>query len=87
MWSWGLNSPLAIKDGLQFKVEGFKFKGIVQIKYNSGSDFFDIYFIKRSKVIDYIKGIDLTSLVNVIDDKIEKVDNYNKRVEEEYYVI
>ena len=25
MWSWGFNSPTALDNGLQFKVNGFKF--------------------------------------------------------------
>ena len=42
MWSWGFNSPKAIANGLSFKVQGFKFKGTVEVVYNEGTDLFDI---------------------------------------------
>ena len=32
--SWGFNSPMALKNGLRFKVSGFKFSGTVEILYN-----------------------------------------------------
>ena len=34
MWSWGFNNPTAIENGLQFRVQGFKFKGIVEVVYD-----------------------------------------------------
>lgn len=37
--SWGLNSPIAIADGLRFKVQGFKFTGTVEVIYNEVMDF------------------------------------------------
>jgi len=42
VWSWGFNSPVFIQNGLQFKVQGFIFQGVVQIRYNEGTDLFDI---------------------------------------------
>lgn len=87
MWTWGFNSPTALTNGLRFKVNGFKFKGIVEVVYNEGSDLFDISFIKRNKVVDTIEGCYLDMLVNVIDNRVEKVKNYEERVKAEYSTI
>ena len=87
MWSWGFNSPKVISNGLSFKVQGFKFKGTVEVVYNEGTDLFDISFIKRNKVVEIIEGIYIDQLITVIDNHVEKVDNYKERVEAEYSLI
>ena len=84
MFSWGFNSPVAIQNGLRFKVQGFKFRGIVEVVYNEGSDLFDLSFIKRNKVVKSIEGVFFDSLVEVIDDYVEKTTDYEKRVAAEY---
>jgi len=45
MWSWGFNTPVAIENGLMFKVQGFLFKGWVKVVYNEGADLFDVIFL------------------------------------------
>lgn len=84
VWSWGFNSPKVIANGLSFRVQGFKFKGTVEVVYNEGTDLFDISFIKRNKVVEIIEGIYIDQLITVIDNHVEKVDNYKERVEAEY---
>lgn len=84
VWSWGFNSPTAIKEGLRFKVQGFKFKGVVEVVYNEGADLFDVRLIKDSEIIEVVENVYLDSLVSIIDNKVEKVDNYEQRIEEEY---
>lgn len=84
MWSWGFNSPIAIEDGLRFKVQGFKFRGIVEVVYNEGSDLFDVSFIKAGKVIKTIDGVFFDMLVSVIDNYVEKTSDYEERVKAEY---
>ena len=84
MWSWGFNSPIALTNGLRFKVNGFKFKGIVEVVYNEGTDLFDISFIRRNIIIDSVDGCYIDMLVNVIDNRVEKVSNYEERVKAEY---
>ena len=84
VWSWGFNSPVAVKNGLRFKVQGFKFKGTVEVKYNEGRDLFDISFIKAGKVIETIEGVYLDALVETIDYYVEKTDDYEQRVKNEY---
>ena len=84
IFSWGFNSPVAIQNGLRFKVQGFKFRGIVEVVYNEGSDLFDLSFIKRNKVVKSIDGVFFDSLVEVIDDFVEKTADYEQRVKEQY---
>ena len=84
VWSWGFNSPIAIENGLRFKVQGFKFKGVVEVKYNEGSDLFDVSFIKTGKAVKTIEGVFFDTLVSVIDYYVEKTSEYEDRVKKEY---
>ena len=84
VWSWGFHQPIAIENGLQFRVQGFKFRGIVKVVYNEGSDLFDVSFIKSNKVVKSIEGIFFDMLVDTIDDYVEKTSDYNQRVAAEY---
>ena len=86
VWSWGFHKPVALENGLQFRVQGFKFRGVVSIVYNEGSDLFDLSFIKRNKVVKSIEGVFFDSLVEVIDDYVEKTTDYEKRVAAEYSI-
>ena len=86
VWSWGFHKPVALENGLQFRVQGFKFKGIVQIVYNEGRDLFDVSFIKRNKVIKSIDGVYFDMLVDTIDDFVEKTSDYDQRVMAEYSI-
>ena len=84
IWSWGFNSPIAIENGLRFKVQGFKFSGVVEVKYNEGWDLFDISFIKADKVIETIEGVYIDSLVNTIDFYVEMTNDYEQMVKDTY---
>jgi hypothetical protein len=84
MWSWGFNSPIAVNNGLRFKVQGFKFRGVVEVKYNEYTDLFDVSFIKRGKVIKTVDGVYFDTLVNVIDNHVEKTADYEERVKKTY---
>lgn len=86
VWSWGFHKPVAIKNGLQFKVQGFKFRGIVQVIYNEGRDLFDVRFIKCNKVVKSIDGVCFDMLVDTIDNFVEKTADYNQRVIAEYSI-
>ncbi len=88
LMSWGFESPVVIKLGLQFKVNGFKYQGRVEIRYNEGADLFDISLIgEDNQVKKSIAGIYFDQLVEVIDEHVEHVDNYNERVNQEYNII
>lgn len=82
VWSWGFHKPIALENGLRFKVNGFKFHGIVEVVYNECRDLFDIRFVIGGKVIETIEGVFFDMLVDTIDDYVERVPNYDKKVQE-----
>lgn len=84
VWSWGFNSPIAVKNGLRFKVQGYKFRGVVEVVYNEGKDLFDVSFIKANKVIKSVEDVYFDMLVDVIDNYVEKTSDYKKRVKQQY---
>ena len=84
VWSWGFHKPVAIENGLQFKVTGFKFRGIVEVTYNEGHDLFDVRFLKSNKVVKTVEGVFFDMLVDTIDDYVERTPDYDKRVAAEY---
>ena len=86
VWSWGFHKPMALQNGLRFKVQGFKFRGIVDVVYNEGQDLFDVSFIRGNKVVKSIDGVFFDMLIEVIDDYVEKTLDYEKRVAAEYSV-
>lgn len=86
VYSWGFHQPMALENGLRFKVTGFKFRGIVEVVYNEGRDLFDVRFLKANKVVKSIDGVFFDSLVEVIDDYVEKTTDYEKRVAAEYSI-
>lgn len=86
VWSWGFHQPVAIENGLRFRVQGFKFRGVVEVVYNEGRDLFDLSFIKAGKVVKSIDGVFFDMLVDTIDDYVEKTSDYEKRVAAEYSI-
>ena len=82
VFSWGFSSPKRLPNntGLQFSVEGFKHQGVVEVRYNEGSDLFEVSLNNGTKVED----VYLDSLVNVIDSRVEKCPDYQERVRQEY---
>lgn len=87
VWSWGFHQPMALQNGLRFKVSGFKFCGVVDIVYNEGHDLFDISFIKSNKVVKSVDGVYFDMLIDVLDDFIERTPDYDKRVAAEYSLV
>lgn len=85
LMSWGFSSPILIKQGLKFSVNGFILQGQVQIIYNEGADLFDLTFLTEDNQIrNTLTGIYIDELVDTIDRHVERVDNYNARVNQEY---
>ena len=81
--SWGFNSPIAITNGLRFKVQGFKFTGVVEVIYNAGMDLFEVHLSDGRVEADVYTDC----LVDVIDGLVERTDNYEERVKKEYGLI
>jgi len=85
MWSWGFNSPQPLTNCLQFKVQGFKHKGYVTVKYNEGKDLFDVtLYNNRMTVKEKTEGVYFDELVDIIDGLVEKTADYESRVKQEY---
>ena len=78
--SWGINRIIALPEdrGVSFVVNGFIYKGKVEIVYNAGSDLFDVQIGEETHTDIYFD-----ELVSFIDREVEKgnsEDVYNKKV-------
>ena len=85
--SWGLDpeSIKPIERGIQFHVQGFKHTGRVEVTLNEGADLFEVSLISESgETTDTRESIFLDELISTIDELVENVENYEKRVSEEY---
>lgn len=88
--SWGIDprSVKAIEGGLEFHVQGFKHTGRVRIILNEGTDLFEIHLIPDSKGEEkIIEDVYVDTLVSVVDEHVEKTEDYEKRISEEYCMI
>ena len=94
LMSWGID-PKTVKTielGLEFHVKGFKHRGLVRVTLNEGLDLFEVSLIdENDKIVNTIESVFCDNLVAVIDDAVddavEKTDNYEKSICEEYGII
>ena len=85
--SWGFHNPVAIENGLRFNVQGFIHTGKVEVVYNSGLDLFEVRLLNTDGSIkEQVSDVYLDCLVNVIDNLVEKTNNYRERIKQEYNV-
>ena len=85
--SWGLDPETLrpIKYGIEFHVQGFKHTGKVQVRLNEGEDLFEVALVSDAgDTVETHKSIFLDDLISVIDDAVEKTEDYEKRISEEY---
>lgn len=85
--SWGLDPETLrpIKYGIEFHVQGFKHTGKVQVRLNEGEDLFEVALVSDAgDTVETHKSIFLDDLISVIDDAVEKTENYEERISEEY---
>ena len=92
LMSWGVNlkTVKTIELGLEFHVQGFKHTGLVRVTLNEaeGLDLFEVSLIdENDKIVITIESVFCDNLVAVIDDAVEKTDNYEKSICEEYGII
>lgn len=82
VFSWGFHHPTALPDdrGLAFEVDGFLYKGRVEVIYNDGADLFEVHLSDGRIEADVYADC----LVNVIDGMVERCGNYKVRVKQEY---
>lgn len=88
--SWGVNpgSMKVIEGGLEFHVQGFKHTGKVRVVLNLGTDLFDVSLIPDAGgKEETVEDIFLDRLVSVIDEHVEKTEDYEKRISEEYRIV
>ena len=79
LMSWGVDPKTvkAIELGLEFHVQGFKHRGLVRVTLNEGLDLFEVSLIdENDKIVNTIESVFCDNLVAVIDDAVEKCENY-----------
>ena len=82
VFSWGFHHPTALPDdrGLAFEVDGFLYKGRVEVIYNNALDLFEVR-LADGRVEEMVYCDDL---VAVIDTMVERCENYKVRIKQEY---
>ena len=87
--SWGINpASIEVVDlGVKFHVQGFKHKGFVQVVLNEGEDLFEVTLIsEEGETLNTIEHIFVDNLIWIIDDAVEKTEDYGKRISQEYQI-
>ena len=85
--SWGLDPETLrpIKYGIQFHVQGFKHMGWVRIALNEGADLFEVTLLsEEGEEVKKIEDVFLDNLISTVDEAVEKTDDYDKTLCEEY---
>jgi hypothetical protein len=72
--SWGAHNWQGGSDFLQFKVQGFKFLGMVKITYLKAQDLYKIEFIKDKVVVETYNDVYFDGMVDLIDRYVEYTD-------------
>jgi len=88
--SWGINpaSITIVEVGVKFHVQGFIHTGFVQVVLNEGEDLFEVTLIsEEGETLKTIEHIFVDNLICVIDDAVEKCENYQERISQEYGII
>lgn len=75
IFAWGAKDFVNMGDGLKFKTSGMtKFKGYVYVKYNSGTDLYEVQFFRLRKlvpvVVNTVNDVYAEDLVSVIDETV-----------------
>jgi len=84
---WGFHHPTSISNGLRFSANCFIHKGLVEVVYNEGTDLFDITLLIYSATKSLTTNVPVSELIEVLDCLIEKVENYDERVKDEYSLL
>lgn len=85
VFSWGFHRPTALPNnrGLAFEVDGFLYKGRVEVVYNEGMDLFEVHLSDGRVEADVYADC----LVDVIDGMVERTDDYRERIKKEYGLV
>lgn len=73
--AWGAKELVAMNDGLKFKTSGMvQWKGYVHVKYNRGTDLYDIDFFRirssQIKIDKAVQGVFVEDLVETINSQV-----------------
>ncbi len=85
--SWGIDpdSIKPVKVGLEFHVQGFIHTGLVRITLNEGEDLFEVELIdEKGGTVKKLTSIFFDELISVIDENVEKTEDYENRICQEY---
>ena len=88
--SWGINpaSIEVVKLDVKFHVQGFIHTGYVQVVLNEGEDLFEVTLIsEEGETLKTIEHIFVDNLISILDNEIEKCENYEERISQEYGII
>ena len=81
VWSWGLHNKRVITDGVRFDVQGFKFTGEVKIIFDFARSAETNLTTFKVQIGDEVTtGVTADELIDFIDERVEKVDNYEEAV-------
>ena len=81
VWSWGLHNKRVISDGVRFDVQGFKYTGEVKVIFDysrsvkNGETTFKVVIGEQ-----VFTGVKAEELIDFIDERVEKVDDYEEAV-------
>lgn len=79
--SWGLHNKRVITDGVKFDVQGFKFTGEVKVIYDIPLTRFNKELTFKVVIGEKVyTNIWADELIDFIDERVEKVDNYEEAV-------
>ena len=88
--SWGINPATItiVGIGVRFHVQGFLHTGYVQVVLNEGEDLFEVTLIsEKGEILNKIEHIFVDNLISVIDEAVEKCENYQERISQEYGIM
>ena len=79
--SWGTHNKRAIPDGVRFDVQGFKYTGEVKVIFDYIRSVNDNETTFKVVIGEQVHaGVKAAELVDFIDERVEKVDNYEEAV-------
>ena len=81
VFSWGTHNNRAIPDGVRFDVQGFKYTGEVKVIFDYIRSVNDNETTFKVVIGEQVHaGVKAAELVDFIDERVEKVDNYEEAV-------
>ena len=79
--SWGLHNKRVITDGVRFDVHGFKYTGEVKVLFDYDRSIKNDQTTFKVVIGEQVHtGVKDEELIDFIDERVEKVDNYEEAV-------